>query len=329
MYFNLVMNAVDAMNDRRVGVLKVSEVVEGNHAVLRVQDDGEGMTPEKVAHLMRDPVSLDGELHSLGFVFVRQTVADFGGQLTIDSRFGSGTTITIRIPRLQGVAPPPRTNESSETELLPKLARIDTRMPAPIPAATATPQAKPAAEAKPQARPSESPDDGERPYGRMLLETFRKSEAQSPGCIFMIAVSTEGRVDAFTQRPYERLWDISHEDLAPMLWQTVVRGRIEEDESKEPMLILKPPSDSGEYFDFRSVPDEQRRKALYVQMVCDEYVRVARKLIATGLPPAMPVVIADARRFYGENDVLAGTAPTTLGALAERPVGDETSTRTT
>jgi signal transduction histidine kinase len=330
MYFNLVMNAVDAMSGKHVGVLKISEVVEGNFAVLRVQDDGEGMTPEKVTHLLRETESLDGELHSLGFVFVRQTIADFGGEFAIDSRVGVGTTITIRFARQLGVAPPPRISSPSEDEFLPKLARIAAQARArsapPLVASASEPAPPPAKVAEPTPPPAASAsDDGQRAFGRTLLQDFRKSEAQVRGCLFAITVAADGRVDTFTHKPYERMWDVSHEDLSPMVWRTVVRGRIEDDESKEPVLILKPPQDVGEYFDFREVPEDERSNARYLQMVRDEYVRVARTLMATGLPPSTPLLLADGPRFFGPDARLAGSGAR-LEALAARPLSTEAST---
>ncbi len=100
MYFNLIMNAADAMTDRAGGVIDVSDTVEGDRVVLRVRDNGSGMTQEKIRQLLADRETLDGELHSLGFVFVRQTVAELNGELSIDSAPGAGTTVTIRLPVL-------------------------------------------------------------------------------------------------------------------------------------------------------------------------------------------------------------------------------------
>jgi len=107
MYFNLVMNAVDAMAGRKVGVLHVSSQVEGDRLVLRVSDTGSGMPPEKIENLLAEKESLDGELHSLGFVFVRQTVAELGGTLEIGSEEGKGTTVTLRFPYLPDAVAPP------------------------------------------------------------------------------------------------------------------------------------------------------------------------------------------------------------------------------
>jgi signal transduction histidine kinase len=98
MYFNLIMNAADAMVGSKSGGIHVSDIVEGDGVVLRVRDNGSGMAPEKIRQLLAERETLDGELHSLGFVFVRQTVAEFDGEISIDSAVGEGTTVTVRLP---------------------------------------------------------------------------------------------------------------------------------------------------------------------------------------------------------------------------------------
>ena len=98
MLFNLVMNAVDAMSHRDAGVVSISDTLEGTHVVLRIRDNGVGMSPEKIQQLLADRDTLDGELHSLGFVFVRQTVREFAADLSIESEVDKGTTMTIRFP---------------------------------------------------------------------------------------------------------------------------------------------------------------------------------------------------------------------------------------
>ena len=43
MIFNLVMNAVDAMSHKKVGVLTISDLVDGDSVILRVRDIGSGI----------------------------------------------------------------------------------------------------------------------------------------------------------------------------------------------------------------------------------------------------------------------------------------------
>ena len=56
------------------------------------------MQKEKINQLLGERKSLDGEIHSLGFVFVKQTISDFKGNLQIESELGKGTKITVSIP---------------------------------------------------------------------------------------------------------------------------------------------------------------------------------------------------------------------------------------
>jgi hypothetical protein len=299
MFFNLVMNAVDAMSHRKVGVLTISDVVDGESVILRVRDNGCGMTAEKIDQLMTDKKSLDGELHSLGFVFVRQTVAEFSGSLSIESLVDRGTTISISLPRLVGEAATPR--KPMEWEQLELTQRVDKlRME------------ERAAYLKKTATGGEEHDS----CGEMIYGDYLVSDAEFPGAIFAIAVTEENRIDLFTHRPYERHWNITHEDLSPMLFEATVRGRIEEEEDKTPALILKSPQSVHEYFEFREVPVEDRTLDRYVIMVHDELIRIARVLIDTGLSPDIGVHVTDANKFFPNHEELDTQEPFPLETLA-------------
>jgi hypothetical protein len=307
MYFNLIMNAVDAMGGRKVGVIHVASRVEGDRLVLRVSDTGSGMPSEKIAQLLAEKESLDGELHSLGFVFVRQTVADFGGALEIDSEEGKGTTVTLRFPYLPDAVPPPR--QASRCEKYGQSEEDDHGRVGQHPREAG-------------ARPS-APPEREGSWGRAILEDYRASESPHPGCVFAIAVTEDGRVDYFTHRPYERLWNLTHEDLSPMFFQATVRGRLEEDEEKRPVLILKAPQNVREYFEFKELPEGERSPAAYSRMVHDEYIRIARKLIASGMDPDMGVLLTDIPKLFPGCAALLEKEPVELRVLAEQELTAE------
>jgi len=318
MYFNLVMNAVDAMGGRKAGVVHVSTVVEGDRVALRVRDDGEGMSPEKIKQLLADRQTLDGEVHSLGFVFVRQTVAEFGGELTIESEIGKGTTVTLRLPYLKDRVLQPDPSYRSKYRLPEKYRSVptepDTARTASVTAAATSAAA--AAPAPSQAAQAGGDKDGERAYGRLLFDAYQKSRAQFPGCIFAMAVTEENRVEMFTHKPYEREFNISHEDLSPMYYQATYRGRMEEDELKRPIVILKPPQSVGEYFDFKEVAEADRSVERFTRMVRDEGIRIARKLIATGLDAQISVLLSSASRFFTAVPQMHGTTPFPLELMA-------------
>ncbi len=307
MFFNLVMNAVDAMHGRPDGRLEIWARVEAERLVVRVRDNGSGMSRAKIDQLLADRHTLDGELHSLGFVFVRQTIDDFGGQLSIDSEQGVGTTVGVALPCLPGDGPAVQ------------------RPPVPVPPPDdrmARPPALEAAVAKaPPPRPAGA--GAPTPYGRLVLGDYESSEAVFPGSIFGIAIDERGSVEFFSHRPYDRYFEITHEDLSPMLYEALVRGRIDEDEEKTPVLTLKDPITVGEYFDLREIPASERSAGRFAAMVREELVRIARLLVATGMPETLGVLVANLERyFHGEHGMdAAGVFP--IGHLAAQPLRGE------
>ena len=275
-------------------------MVDGESVILRVRDIGSGMPSEKIEQLMTDKKSLDGELHSLGFVFVRQTVAEFNGSLSIDSVVDKGTTISIYLPRLVGeVADTRKPVELEENDLSHKIdkLRLEER----------------AAYLKKTAKSGNGHDScGETIYGDYLV-----SDAEFPGAIFAIALTEDNEIDLFTHRPYERHWNITHEDLSPMLFEATVRGRLEEEEDKTPALIFKSPQSVQEYFEFKGVPEEDRKPENYITMVHDELIRISRTLINTGIPADIGVRVTDLKKFFPYNEELAEQALFPLEALAK------------
>ena len=328
MYFNLVMNAVDAMSGRKAGAVRVSTVIEGDRVALRVCDDGVGIPPEKILQLLTDRQTLDGEIHSLGFVFVRQTVAEFGGELAIESVMDEGTTITLRLPYLKDRILQPDPSYRSKYRLPEKYRTVpmqpDAARALPVKAAmTRAAAAAPVPPTPPQEAPSGGDRDEARACGRLLFECYRKSRAQFPGCIFAMAVTEDDRVEMFTHKPYQSEWNISHEDLSPMHFQATYRGRIEEDELKRPIVILKPPQIVGEYFDFKEVAEADRSHERFTRMVRDEGIRIARKLVATGLDPQIAVLLSGAPQFFTSVPEMHGTTPFALELMAHQQLSGE------
>jgi len=323
MYFNLVMNSVDAMANRKVGVLNISDTVEGDRVVLRVRDNGVGMNPEKIEQLLRDRETLDGELHSLGFVFVRQTVAEFSGDLTIESEVGEGTTMMVSFPRLSDRKTishwsdgpgkegrnPGGNGARRETMLFPADAGN---------AATATWGRDAGA-----AGPPPATQDRNSSCGEMIYEDYQNSRAQYPGSIFGIALTEDDKIEFFSHRSYERYTNVTHEDLSPMCYQATLRGRLEKDPMGRPVLTLKEPQSVREFFEFKNVPEEDRSPEKHVQMVHDEYIRVARKLIATGLAPEICVEVTGVNKFFAAQGEFPNSEPFPLELLARQSLTTE------
>jgi signal transduction histidine kinase len=93
---HLVRNAVEATRPR--GNLMVRTAAEGNFAVLTIQDTGRGMPPEVVEKVFVPFYTTKIGGTGLGMVFVRQIVDEHRGIITLASKVGRGTTVTIRLP---------------------------------------------------------------------------------------------------------------------------------------------------------------------------------------------------------------------------------------
>ena len=138
-----------------------------------------------------------------------------------------------------------------------------------------------------------------------------------------MAVTENDRVEMFTHKPYASDFNISHEDLSPMYYQATYRGRIEEDELKAAVVILKPPQSVGEYFDFKGMVEADRGPERFTRMVRDEGIRIARKLIATGLNPQISVLLSDASRFFTSVPEMHGTTSFPLELMARQQLSAE------
>jgi PAS domain S-box-containing protein len=103
-YTNLIFNAVDAMPAG--GRILVRSSVEGDMTVVEVTDTGTGMD-ETVRARVFDPffTTKGAKGLGMGMSVVFGIVERHGGQISVESKLGTGTTFTIRIPRAPEDAP--------------------------------------------------------------------------------------------------------------------------------------------------------------------------------------------------------------------------------
>ncbi len=96
---NLLQNAADASEKR--GRISLELLTSDDRIDVVVRDFGEGMTAETVASARLPYFTTKQKGSGLGLAVVEKVVTECGGQLLIDTLKGSGTTVTISLPRAE------------------------------------------------------------------------------------------------------------------------------------------------------------------------------------------------------------------------------------
>jgi signal transduction histidine kinase len=104
---HIIRNAVEATPAH--GKILVKTAMEKDFAVLVIKDTGRGMAQDVVEKVFVPFYTTKIGGTGLGMVFVRQIVDEHRGVITLESKLGRGTTVTIRLPHR--LAEPPGVSE--------------------------------------------------------------------------------------------------------------------------------------------------------------------------------------------------------------------------
>jgi signal transduction histidine kinase len=96
-YRNLILNAIQATAPG--GMITVQSHVEGDRVQIRVEDTGCGIPPDRLAAIFEDFVTTKRRGLGLGLAISRKIVEQLGGQITVTSEVGKGTTFVLDFPR--------------------------------------------------------------------------------------------------------------------------------------------------------------------------------------------------------------------------------------
>ena len=99
MFGNLITNALKAMPD--AGEIILSARLEDGRTLLEVKDNGPGIQASHRPHLFERFYKVDSsrsdEGSGLGLAIARHIVQIHGGEISVDSRVGEGTTFSIHM----------------------------------------------------------------------------------------------------------------------------------------------------------------------------------------------------------------------------------------
>ncbi len=93
---NLGKNAIQAMPDG--GTMGITAEVVGKQAIITVSDNGQGISQEELPRIFEPFFTTKARGTGLGLSLCRKIVEEHGGQITVKSTVGQGTSVSITIP---------------------------------------------------------------------------------------------------------------------------------------------------------------------------------------------------------------------------------------
>ena len=100
---NLVKNAIQAMADG--GTIRITAGINSRHAVIKVNDNGHGINQEEMSRIFEPFFTTRTRGTGLGLALCRKIVEEHGGNITVQSVVGEGTSVSITIPIHQNHTP--------------------------------------------------------------------------------------------------------------------------------------------------------------------------------------------------------------------------------
>lgn len=93
---NMILNAVQAMP--KGGKLTVKMVKRDDSVEIAIKDTGVGIPEENMSKLFTPLFSTKVTGVGLGLTICKQVVEDHGGEITVKSKIGKGSTFTVKLP---------------------------------------------------------------------------------------------------------------------------------------------------------------------------------------------------------------------------------------
>ncbi len=96
-YFNLLRNASEAMEGG--GTIRVRSRSDDEFVYLQIGDSGSGIEGQNLSKVFEPYYTTKKGGHGLGMMIVHRIMSEHGGLVGIDSRMGTGTVVTLQLPR--------------------------------------------------------------------------------------------------------------------------------------------------------------------------------------------------------------------------------------
>jgi CheY-like chemotaxis protein len=130
-FLNLIVNAAQALpeGDAEHNEIRVSTRLAGKRVIIEVSDTGPGIPPEIVGRVF-DAFFTTKEVGGgtgLGLAISHRIITDMGGELTVESTMGKGTTFRVALPvaPMQEVETAPPVEPAVSTDLRGRILLVD------------------------------------------------------------------------------------------------------------------------------------------------------------------------------------------------------------
>jgi signal transduction histidine kinase len=128
---NLFLNAAEALEGGGPRLVEVRVETVGGFAVVRIRDTGRGIPADQLDQVFEPLFSTKRGGTGLGLAVAERIARAHGGEIRVESKFGSGTTMSVHIPaiRPESAAAVPLEWEATQDEVTPVVASSSSEMP--------------------------------------------------------------------------------------------------------------------------------------------------------------------------------------------------------
>ncbi len=101
-FYNVIRNAYQSITDQEGGIYIQTSYTDAD-IVIRISDGGSGISHEMLGNIYEPFRTTKKSGNGLGLLIVRRIIKEHAGSLAIASKKGTGTTVTISLPRADRV----------------------------------------------------------------------------------------------------------------------------------------------------------------------------------------------------------------------------------
>ncbi len=96
-FLNLIINALEAMEGKSDGKLKIETAIEGDRCLVKISDNGTGMDLDAESKLFEPYYTTKAQGNGLGLTNTQNIILNHKGSINVDSKPGLGTCFTITL----------------------------------------------------------------------------------------------------------------------------------------------------------------------------------------------------------------------------------------